>query len=727
MSASIFRPSRPATRCDAYLAKTPVGAFSTRSRYDSFMSLPSLAKTAAFHILRTGFRLMPLPSAARDRMRQRFLDRHYSLVPTGPRGQITASGTRERRQRALASGPAIGYQQRSTGDLPSPLPATLVAFYLPQFHPIPENDAWWGEGFTEWQNVTRALPQFEGHAQPRLPGALGFYDLRLADVMHRQMQLAREYGVGAFCTYFYWFGGKTLLEGPLLQWLNDPTLDFPLCLCWANENWSRRWDGRADQILIGQQHSASDELAFIEHVSRYLSDSRYLRVDGKPLLLVYRPGLLPDARSTTERWRAWCRDHGIGEIYLAYVQSFDRVDPREIGFDGAVSFPPNNVTLTPITARQQLLNPDFRGDVYDWRELARKANTQADPAYTLFPCVNPGWDNEPRRSSAGRVFAHASPRGYRDWLQQAISSAQRRKPSAPLVFVNAWNEWAEGAVLEPDTRLGFAWLQATRTALCSAHESTSKPPQQPCAIIHVWYLDVLDEIAAAMRVSGLDWRIFITTTIEREQAVCERLAQLDLKAEITAFENRGRDILPFLHIADRLLNEGVDVVLKLHTKRSTHRQDGELWRKELIDKLLSPERARHTLEAFQALPKLGLAAADGHIQSLQFYWGANESNVQYLATRLGIPKPSPEQDRFIAGSMFWARLEALRPLLDAHLGVWEFEDEAGQVDGTLAHAVERVIGLSAEASGYSISDTATLSGVAGRIGSKPYPYARRSG
>ncbi|GLQ49278.1 glycoside hydrolase family 99-like domain-containing protein [Dyella flava] len=691
------------------------------------MPLPSLAKTAVFHILRTGFRLMPLPSATRDRMRQRFLDNHYDLVPAGPRGQTGASGTREHRQRATAAGPAIGYQPQRPGQLPEPLPATLVAFYLPQFHPIPENDAWWGEGFTEWQNVTRALPQFEGHAQPRLPGALGFYDLRIADVMRRQMQLAREYGIAAFCTYFYWFGGKTLLEGPLLQWLNDASLDLPLCLCWANENWSRRWDGRADQILIGQQHSASDDLAFIAHVSRYLSDPRYLRVDGKPLLLVYRPGLLPEAQSTAERWRKWCREHGIGEIYLAYVQSFDRVDPRDIGFDGAVSFPPNNITLAPITDRQQLLNPDFHGDIYDWRELVSKVSTQADPTYTLFPCVNPGWDNEPRRSGAGRVFAHASPRGYRDWLQQAIHTAQRRKPSSPLVFVNAWNEWAEGAVLEPDSRLGFAWLQATRNALCGACEQKPVPSPQPCVVIHVWYVDVLDEIAAALRTSGLDWRVFITTTVEHEQIVRERLARLDLKADITTFENRGRDILPFLHIADRLLNEGVDVVLKLHTKRSTHRRDGELWRRELIDKLLSPERAASTLAAFRNTPKLGLAAADGHVQPLQFYWGENESNVQYLAARLGIPEPSPEQDQFIAGSMFWARLEALRPLLDAHLGVWEFEDEAGQVDGTLAHAVERIIELCAEAAGYAISDTATLGGIAEGNATQRYPYARRSG
>ncbi|KZC36815.1 UNVERIFIED_ORG: hypothetical protein RHOFW104R5_25580, partial [Rhodanobacter sp. FW104-R5] len=615
------------------------------------MPLRDFAKRCLFTVLRTGFRLTPMPVATRDRLRQRFLDRHADLLPRGPRGQLTASLQVERRPRTHAAGRAIGFVSRRSGALPTPLPATVVAFYLPQFHPIPENDAWWGEGFTEWHNVTRALPQFEGHQQPRLPSELGFYDLRLADTMRRQMQLAREYGIGAFCSYFYWFAGKTLLETPLQQWLADPTLDLPLCLCWANENWSRRWDGRADDILIGQRHSPTDDLAFIEHVSRYLADPRYLRVDGKPLLLVYRPGLLPDPKVTAARWREWCRANGIGEIHLAYVQSFDRVDPRTIDFDAAVEFPPNNTTPAPITARQHLLNPDYRGDVHDWRELARQSMAQPEPAYPRYPGVNPGWDNEPRRSGRGRVFAHASPRGYRDWLRHAIGVAQRRFPAQPLVFVNAWNEWAEGAVLEPDTRLGHAWLEATRAALRPEPAADTRP----CAVIHVWYPELLDELVAALRASGIDWRVVITTAHEREQAVRERAAQLGLDAEIDVFENRGRDILPFLHVASRLLDEGVATVLKLHGKRSTHREDGETWRRELLDKLLAPERAARIVAAFHDDAKLGLVHAEGHRQPLVEYMGANQANVEYLARRFGIPASQIEYDNFIVGSMFWLR------------------------------------------------------------------------
>ncbi|MEI7037531.1 glycoside hydrolase family 99-like domain-containing protein [Fulvimonas yonginensis] len=684
--------------------------------------MSSIAKRCLFFLLRSGFRALPLPAVTRDRLRQRFLERHPHLIPSGPRGQDPGTRTDLRRPRRHSATRAIGFVGPREEPLPAPLPATLVAFYLPQFHPIPQNDAWWGEGFTEWHNVARALPQFEGHAQPRLPGALGFYDLRLPVVMRRQMQLARAYGIGAFCSYFYWFGGERLLEQPLLQWLEDPTLELPMCLCWANESWTRRWDGRADDLLIGQRHSPEDDLAFIAYVARYLRDPRYLRVQGRPMLLIYRPSLLPDPKATAARWRTWCRDADIGEIHLAYVQSFDRVDPREIGFDAAVEFPPNNTTLEPITARQRLLNPEFRGDVYDWRDLARRAMAQPDPPYLRYPGVNPGWDNEPRRSGQGRVYAHASPRGYRDWLRHAIEVARRRQPEQPLVFVNAWNEWAEGAVLEPDTRLGLAWLQATRDAL--REPSPAAEAFRPCAVVHAWYTDVLDEILVALQATGIDWRIVVTTAPERAAAVHACLSGLGVDAEVEVFENRGRDILPFLHVANRLLDEGVEVVLKLHTKRSVHRANGGQWRRELLSKLVSPERATRILDAYRSQPTLGLVYPEGHRQAVSDFWGANRANVAFLAARTGI-RVSIAETGFIAGTMFWVRTAALRVLLDSHLSMDEFENESGQTDGTLAHAAERLFAAAVEMQGFEVASSASLCGL-DEPPSTPYPFAQRS-
>ncbi|HLM53855.1 MAG TPA: glycoside hydrolase family 99-like domain-containing protein, partial [Pseudoxanthomonas sp.] len=297
-----------------------------------------------------------MPLSTRDRLRQRFLDRYSSLVPPAPRGQPPTDGARVRRPYVRSDERAIGYVPYSKGELPDPLPATLVAFYLPQFHTIPENDEWWGKGFTEWRNVTRALPQFEGHHQPRLPGDLGFYDLRNVEVMREQARLAKEYGIGAFCFYFYWFGGKTLLETPLRNWLNDPTIDFPFCLCWANEKWTRTWDGRGDEILIDQRHSPEDEIAFIKYIADYFRDPRYLRVGGNPLLLIYRPQSLPNALASSHRWREWCRLNKIGELHIAYVESFERPVPKQIGFDSAVEFPPNLMSLGSCATRHVLIN-----------------------------------------------------------------------------------------------------------------------------------------------------------------------------------------------------------------------------------------------------------------------------------------------------------------------------------------------------------------------------------
>ncbi len=683
-------------------------------------------RNALFGSLRFGFRLLPMSESRRDRWRQEFFGRFPQVVPTAPRGQVVGQAT-TRRARMRADQPAIGHVPYRRESLPSPLPATLVAFYLPQFHPIPENDAWWGKGFTEWRNVARALPQFEGHAQPRLPADLGWYDLRNPETMREQASLAREYGIGAFCFYFYWFGGKTLLESPLEQWLADSSIDLPFCLCWANENWSRRWDGREQDLLVGQQHSAEDDLAFIAHVARYLRDPRSLRVDGKPLLLVYQPGLLPDAKATAGRWRRWCRENGIGEIVLAYVQGFERPDPREIGFDAAVEFPPNLCTPTDITSEQRLLNADFRGNVLDWRLLADDYRQRPLPDYRLFPGVNCGWDNEPRRSGGGRVYLHASPRRYRDWLGDTVHRRLAQAPASDrLVFINAWNEWAEGAVLEPDVRLGHAWLQATRDAL---QDPTAHPTlgTRPCLVIHAWYPEVLGEILSAMRESGQEFRLLVTTSPDKATAVRAALQQYGISGEVIEGENRGRDILPFLRIASRLLDEGEQVVLKLHTKQSLHRSDGETWRRELLGLLLPKGRTAGLAAAFSVDSTLGLLAPEGHVQPMHYYWGANENNVRYLATRVGIRQPRIDSDEFIAGSMFWARLDALRPLLDAHLDDWEFEPEQGQVDGTFAHSLERVFMLAAHEAGYRSIDTATLEGrsVASHRHAHSYPYAER--
>lgn len=353
-------------------------------------------------------------------------------------------------------------------------PAKLICFYLPQFHAIPENDSWWGKGFTEWTNVKSAQPQFEGHYQPRIPGELGYYNLLNTDVQRRQIELAKLYGIDGFCFYFYWFNGKTLLEQPVINYLNDKKLDLPFCLCWANENWTRRWDGLEHEILIKQDYSAEDDLALIQYLRQYISDPRYIKIDGKPLLIVYNPDLLPSAKETASRWRNWCSEIGIGEIYLAYTQSFSNVDPAHYGFDAAIEFPPN-ISHPPKVHGIIPYKDDYACIVYDWRIFIKRSENYLSPSYKLFRGVSPAWDNTARRKNESTIFVGNTPQLYKEWLKNAIVNTVKEKdnPEERLVFINAWNEWAEGAYLEPDERYGYAWLQATRDALFEAMRLTN--------------------------------------------------------------------------------------------------------------------------------------------------------------------------------------------------------------------------------------------------------------
>lgn len=351
-----------------------------------------------------------------------------------------------------------------------------IAFYLPQFHPIPENDEWWGRGFTEWTNVSKATPQFLDHDQPRLPGELGFYDLRIVDVQRRQVELAKQYGIHGFCFHYYWFsGGKRLLEKPLNQFVENKDLDFPFCVCWANENWTRRWDGNDQEILMEQRYEPQDDLEIIKDLLPLLKDPRYIKVNGRPVIVVYRVTLLPDPQKTAQIWRDYCKREGVGDPLLVAAQSFKIDDPRPYGFDAAVEFPPHGVDLK-ILHDMKAVDPAYEGTVYDYGHIAESSRRFQWPDYMLFKGIMPSWDNEARKPGRGHVYQGSTPAIYRDWLAHLCRTTEARysEPEERLVFINAWNEWGEGAYLEPDRRYGYAYLEATRDALEVVPDAANK-------------------------------------------------------------------------------------------------------------------------------------------------------------------------------------------------------------------------------------------------------------
>jgi hypothetical protein len=442
----------------------------------------------------------------------------------------------------------------------------VLAFYLPQFHQVPENDAWHGRGFTEWTVIARSRPLYPGHRQPDLPGELGFYDLRVPETRYLQARLAREHGITGFLYYHYWFSGKRMLGRPLDEVLTSGQPEFPFALCWANESWYRRWQGSVDEMLVEQEFSEEDDLDHIKWLIGCFKDPRYIRVEGRPLLTVYRAQLLPDPARTVELWRCECEAAGVEPPWLVMFETGDDTGgPSTFGFDAAAEFVPHRLP--------SLLEPSFGTSLngthtmYEYDDVARAYLNRPTVDYRRYPCVATGWDNSPRRQAGEAFILHnATPNAYRQWLAEALSRQAKSAGRDGIVFVNAWNEWAEGAHLEPDVHWGRAYLETTRDvigALFGDHgveAAVVEPSDAAATSAEDLYHSLYDQFVALQRSrSGVlsyadrrltEWRKYYEGLLAESRDEARKIAELNQEmAEQVEFLARrlrelGEDVPP---------------------------------------------------------------------------------------------------------------------------------------------------------------------------------------
>jgi lipopolysaccharide biosynthesis protein len=357
----------------------------------------------------------------------------------------------------------------------------FYAFYLPQYHPIPENNRWWGKGFTEWTNVTKSRPLFRGHRQPQLPSDLGFYDLRCPQVRYDQAAMASEYGVDGFIYYHYWFHGQRLLGQPLDDLLTDENYCFPFALCWANETWARTWDGLDHEVLIKQEYSRKDHKEHANFLAKVFAKENYIKVKNRPLLLLYRPAKVEDLEYFLTCLIEECKENNLEEPFISYVRaSFSNENSTfdYTGCDAIVDFQPNSEDYPkPVGIKNKFVNflkvmlPD---SFYQFLKVNTKIyktisyydfvenkvnNPFSSDRKIIFPCCFPSWDNSPRRTTP-TIIQNDEPKIFYQWLESAAD--QVRNQEEPIVFINAWNEWAEGCHLEPDQELGHKFLEAVK-------------------------------------------------------------------------------------------------------------------------------------------------------------------------------------------------------------------------------------------------------------------------
>lgn len=651
--------------------------------------------------------------------------RERKSAAASPALQTTAAGT-------LSLAYESEYQTDTDFSEYTPDVKTL-AFYLPQFHAIPENDEWWGKGFTEWSNTRKSLPKFDGHYQPREPhDDFGYYDLTDVNVIKKQAALARRHGLYGFCFYLYWFSGRRLLEKPLDILIAHPEIDINFCLCWANENWTRTWDGLEKNVLIGQNYSEEDPVNFIDDMKKYLTDKRYIRIKGKPVIIVYNPGHIQNIERFFTSMRRQAKNNGIGEILIWTCQTmFNTAETLKIShlIDAEAQFPPHNIDSTRENIGIKGVDLGGRtAGLMDYGNLAEDFvnNIEAshrDEKIPLYHAAMMGWDNGARRDNGFSTFCRFNLKSFYNWVRAIKADALGKfKPEEAFIFINAWNEWCEGTYLEPDKKYGYANINTLSKAICDIpfdggvkvvtdNQAAAAPAEASASAtpaiavqVHLFYTDLVGEIIENLNFIPYPFDCYISTDTDSKAKTIKKEFAENCKAVnvyVSRVENRGRDIAPFIRQMSPVIDR-YDYICHIHTKKSLTVDWGDCWRKYLYKHLFgSREYLTALFGEFAENPKLGVVFPDTYPALKRFAeWGSNEPLVQQLFDRLGVRAAFDNNAVFPVGNMFWARTSAVRRMFTSNITNKDFQEEDGQTNLTLAHAIERAWVYLARYEGY---------------------------
>lgn len=612
-----------------------------------------------------------------------------------------------------------------------------IALYLPAFHQCAHNDKWWGEGFTEWDNVKRGSKLFEGHYQPRVPhNDFGYYDLSYVDTIKKQVKLAKQHGIYGFAIYYYWFSGERILEKPLDLILDNKDIDFPFMIVWANENWTRRWDGKTKDVLIEQKYTEGDPYNFINDLKPILLDERYIRVDGKPVIAIYEPASIPNLRETVGIWRKEARKQGIGEINIWVRDSEDETEEYKQLFDGKYEFPP----------RKHCFFDGIKGPegctVFDLCAAINEHRKQAiinDAEWTICKGSMLSWDNSSRRKNSAHIWGKYCLENFYIWNRYNIAYLRRCfNEENRFIFINAWNEWGEGTYLEPDELTGYANINTLSKAIfglplydneivngkmllgCGIDEEErsalnnvfSNESASIAVQAHVFYPELIHEIINASNNIPYSFDLYLTTVDELYAEYIYEYSTRNSNAKnifVELVENKGRDVIPFINqIAS--VYEQYDYICHIHTKKSKYDINGDVWRKYLYENLLGSEQVvEQILKTFIQYDKIGIICPENiDLIKNNIEWGGDKEIAETLLSDIGIT--NLELDKipdFPAGNMFWAKTKAIDILFS-----YDFNnmvpEEKNQRDGTVMHAIERLWIYIAKSNGYSAIRTRSL-------------------